>query len=100
MESFVAQEDIDRVEPGQRVRLKVPALPNYTFVGTVNEIAPYADSTSAGEPTFVVRAGLDNERGLLRPGMDARAKIVGSRRPLGYLLIRPFVRWIQMRFWR
>ncbi|NIW35208.1 MAG: GAF domain-containing protein [Gemmatimonadetes bacterium] len=100
VESFVAQEDIDRVEPGQRVRLKVPALPNYTFVGTVNEIAPYADSTSAGEPTFVVRAGLDNERGLLRPGMDARAKIVGSRRPLGYLLIRPFVRWIQMRFWR
>ena len=85
---------------GQRVRLKVPARPNYTFVGTVTEIAPYAQVSSTGEPTFVVRAGLDNERGLLRPGMEARSKIVGARRPIGYLLARPFIRWIQMRFWR
>jgi GAF domain-containing protein len=100
VEAHVSQAHIERVEEGQRVRLKVPALPNYTFVGTVTEIAVYADNTSTGDPTFVVRAGLDNERGLLRPGMDARAKIVGARRPLGYLIARPFVRWSQMRFWR
>ncbi len=100
VEARVAQRDIERVRPGQRVRMKVPARPNYTFVAVVTQIAPYADSTLTSDPTFVVRAGLDNKRGLLKPGVDARAKIVGSRRPLGYLLIRPFVRWIQMRFWR
>ncbi len=100
VEARVAQRDIERVRSGQRLRLKVTALPHYTFVGTVTEIAPYADSTLAGDPTFVVRAGLDNTGGLLRPGMDARAKIVGPRRPIGVLLARPFVRWAQMHFWR
>ncbi|MEE9132892.1 MAG: GAF domain-containing protein [Gemmatimonadota bacterium] len=100
VEARVAQRDIERVRSGQRLRLKVTALPHYTFVGTVTEIAPYADSTLAGDPTFVVRAGLDNTGGLLRPGMDARAKIVGPRRPIGYLLARPFVHWAQMHFWR
>ena len=100
VEARVAQKDIERVQPGQRVRLKVPARPDYIFVGSVTAIAEYADSIYSGEPTFVVRAGLDNSQGLLRPGMEARAKIVGARRPIGYLIARPFVRWFQMRFWQ
>ncbi len=101
VEARVAQRDIERVRPGQRVRLKVPARPNYTFVGTITEVASYADAvTAGGEPTFVVRADLDNDLGLLRAGMEARAKIVGSRYPIGYLLLRPFIRSIQLRFWR
>lgn len=101
LEARVAQLDIERVRSGQRVRLKVAGLPNYTFVGTVTQIAAHADSASStGEPTFVVRAGLDNERGLLRPGMEAKAKIVGAWRPVGYLVLRPLGRWLQMRLWR
>jgi len=100
IEARIAQDDIERVAEGQRVRLKVPARPDYLFVGTVTGIAAYADSTYRGEPTFVVTAGLDNTQGLLRPGMQGRAKIVGARRPIGYLIARPFVRWFQMRFWR
>jgi multidrug efflux pump subunit AcrA (membrane-fusion protein) len=100
VEARVEQSAIERVTPGQRLRLKVPARPDYLFVGTVTDIAAYADSTYRGEPTFVVTAGLDNTQGLLRPGMQARAKIVGDRRPIGYLIARPFVRWFQMRFWR
>ena len=100
VEARVSQRDVERVQAGQRVRLKVSARPAYTFVGTVTYVAAYADSMYRGEPTFVVRAGLDNERGLLRPGMDARAKIVGARRPIGYLMLRPFIQWTQMRFWR
>ena len=52
------------------------------------------------QPTFVVTSGLDNSQALLKPGMEARAKIVGARRPIAYLIARPFVRWFQMRFWR
>lgn len=100
VETRVAQKDIERVARGQRVRLKIPARPDYVFVGTVSQVVAFADSASSGEPTFVVRAGLDNTQGLLRPGMEARAKIVGARRPVGYLIARPFVRWFQMRFWR
>ena len=100
VEARIRQQDIERVRLGQEVRLKVTARPDYLFVGTITEIAPYGDTILAGDPTFVVRAPLDNSEQLLRPGMEARAKIVGSRRPVGYLLARPFVRWIQLRFWR
>jgi hypothetical protein len=101
LEARVAQRDIGRVRVGQRVRLKVPARPDYTFVGTVTEIAAHAEpSVARDEPTVVVRAELDNARALLRPGMEARAKIVGPLRPIGYLLLRPLVRWVQLRFWR
>jgi RND family efflux transporter MFP subunit len=101
VEARVAQSDIARVRRGERIRLRVPARPEYTFVGTVGEIAANADSAaSGGEPTFVVRGSLENQRNLLRPGMEASAKIVGPLRPIGYILLRPLVRWAQLRFWR
>jgi RND family efflux transporter MFP subunit len=101
VESHVAQNDIQRVRIGQPIRVRVAALPMYTFVGTVTSIAAQADSVAPGEePTFIVRAELGNEQDLLRPGMEAKSKIVGSWRPIGWFLIRPFVHWIQLRFWR
>jgi GAF domain-containing protein len=101
VESQVAQSDIQGVQVGRPIRLRVQALPRYTFVGTVTTIAASADSAGPGEePTFLVRADLTNDRALLRPGMEVKAKIVGDRRPIGWMLARPFVRWIQLRFWR
>ncbi|MEN8145816.1 MAG: GAF domain-containing protein [Gemmatimonadota bacterium] len=101
LEARVPQRHIDRVRVGQRVRLKVEARPEHTFVAEVTEIAPQAEAGDGlNEPTFVVRARIDNSRQLLRPGMQARAKIIGDRRPLGWIIIRPLVEWIQIRFWR
>ncbi|MBI4514161.1 MAG: efflux RND transporter periplasmic adaptor subunit [Gemmatimonadetes bacterium] len=101
IEARVADRDIDRVRAGQRVRLKVPSRPEYTFVGTVTEIASHADPPEGrGGSTFAVRAGLENGAGLLKPGMDAKAKIVGSWRPIAALLMRPVIRLIQWHVWR
>ncbi|MBK5096595.1 MAG: GAF domain-containing protein [Gemmatimonadetes bacterium] len=101
LEARVPQRHIDRVRVGQEVRLKVEARPENTFVAGVTEIAPQAEPGEGdAEPTFVVRARIDNSEELLRPGMQARAKIVGDRRPLGWIVIRPLVEWMQLRFWR
>jgi GAF domain-containing protein len=101
VEARVAQRDIDRVRTGQRLRLRTPARPEYTFVGTVTAVAPAADQPAdGGEPTFLVRASLDNSRALLRPGLEARAKIVGALRPVGLIAARPLIRWIRMHLWR
>lgn len=102
LEARIPERHIDRVHVGDRVRLKVIARPEHTFVGEVTRIAPQAEvgETDAARSTFVVRAGIDNSRQLLRPGMEARAKIVGERRPVGWLIIRPLVEWMQLRFWR
>jgi RND family efflux transporter MFP subunit len=102
LEARVPQRHVDRVRVGQQVRLKVEARPEHTFVARVTEIAPQAQAGASeeDEPTFVVRARIDNSEQLLRPGMQARAKIVGDRRPLGWIVIRPLVEWTQLRFWR
>ncbi len=103
LEARIPERHIDRVRVGDRVRLKVISRPEHTFVGEVTRIAPQAEvgeATDGAGSTFVVRAGIDNSRQLLRPGMEARAKIVGERRPVGWLIIRPLVEWMQLRFWR
>jgi len=101
LEARIPQRHIDRVRVGQRVRLKVEARPEHTFIGRVNEIAPQAEpGVGGGESTFVVRAGIDNSEQLLLPGMRARAKVIGDRRPLVWIVIRPLVEWMQLRFWR
>lgn len=102
LEARVPQRHIDRVRVGQRVRLKVEARPELTFAGRVTEIAPQAEpgEDPRADPTFVVRARIDNSGGELRPGMLARAKVVGDRRPLVWIIIRPLVEWMQIRFWR
>ncbi len=100
IESRVAQHDIGRVREGQEIRVRASARPEYTFVGTVTKIAAHADSLPGGEPTFLVRAEIDNTEGVLRPGMEAKAKIVAGLRPVGWLMVRPLFNWTRMRMWR
>jgi multidrug efflux pump subunit AcrA (membrane-fusion protein) len=101
LEARIPQRHIDRVRLGQEVKLKVEARPEHTFIGQVTEIAPQAEREEGDDESyFVVRAGIDNSGQLLRPGMQARAKVVGDRRPLGWIIIRPLVEWMQIRFWR
>jgi len=100
VEGQVRQYDIERIQDGYPVRLKVAARPNHTFIGTVTQIAPAARSVLGGDATVTIWADLDNSEGLLRPGLEARAKVVGARRPIGYIIARPLIRWINMTFWR
>ena len=100
VEALIEQHDVDRVQTGLPIRLKVAARPNHTFVGTIVQMSPSATPGPAGDATVTVWGDIDNDEGLLRPGLEARAKIVGARRPVGYLVFRPLIRWIQMRFWR
>ncbi len=100
LEGQVRQYDIERVQNGYPVRLKVAARPNHTFIGTVTQIAPAARSVLGADATVTIWADLDNGEGLLRPGLEARAKVVGARRPIGYIISRPLIRWINMTFWR
>ena len=99
----VRQRDMDRIAVGQRVRLRVDALPQRTFEGRVTFIPPLPLSpSSAGtaEVLFAVRAMVPNPDGLLRPGMAAKARILTARTSvLGRLTRRPS-RWLRLLWWR
>jgi GAF domain-containing protein/multidrug resistance efflux pump len=94
----VDQADIGLIDLDDRVRLRVEAYPAVTYEGRVTAVAPGAD-TLAVPSTFTVRAVLDNGAGLLRPGMDARAKVLTDSRPLWVVLFRRPWRAARMGFW-
>ena len=84
--------------PNDRVRVRVAARPEIRFDGRVSSVAPLAEILD-GEPHYTVRAILDNQSQILRPGMQARARVLTASRPLGYLLIRRPWRWARLHLW-
>ncbi len=99
LEFGVQQRDLDRVQAGQEVRLRVDALPQHTFTGRVTQIGVLPLDTLP-EVLFPVRAAIPNPAGLLRPGMAAHARVLtGSMSAAGRLLRGP-ARWLRLFWWR
>lgn len=95
----VAQRDINRVRPGQEVRLRVDAMPQRTFRGRVTTVGALPVEGDGG-PRYPVRALVPNPTGELRPGMDAWARVLtDNASTLGRLLRAP-VRGIRLLWWR
>ncbi len=95
----VAQRDINRVRPGQEVRLRVDAMPQRTFRGRVTTVGALPVEGD-GDPRYPVRALVPNPTGELRPGMDAWARVLtDDASTLGRLLRAP-VRGIRLLWWR
>jgi HlyD family secretion protein len=77
--ALVDETDIGKVKPGQSATITVDAYPNRTFEGTVLKIEPQAQ-TEQNVTVFPVLVRIQNEEGLLRPGMNTEFEInIGSR---------------------
>lgn len=99
LEFGVPQREIGRVGLGQRVRVRVDALPQRTFEGRVTFLGQLPVDT-VRDVAFPVRALVPNPDGLLRPGMAARAKVLtGATSVLGRLWRGP-ARWLRLQWWR
>ena len=80
----VYEKDIDSVQLGQTVQVKVNSLPNRSFKGRVSLI----DSVVAGDNQVVpVKAELDNPDGLLKSGMFATLEVFTNRTAKALLVI-------------
>ena len=64
--------DTERVRLGQRVEISVGAFPNRTFEGRVSFVAPTVDPATR---TLRIKAEIENEEGVLRPGLFARVSL-------------------------
>jgi HlyD family secretion protein len=77
--TLVDETDIGKIQPGQRATVSVDAFPNRPFRGTVLKIEPQAQ-TEQNVTMFPVLVRIDNEEGLLRPGMNSEVEIHVGRR--------------------
>lgn len=73
---YVTDKEYFRIKPGQPVRVNSSAFPEMTFNGRVARVAPLLRETSRQAR---VEIEIDNEDGLLKPGMFVNAEIEFDR---------------------
>jgi cobalt-zinc-cadmium efflux system membrane fusion protein len=80
----IYEKDLDRIQTGQRVQMKVASLPKRTFQGQISVIG----SVVQGETRVVpVKVQLDNPDGVLKPGMFAELEVLTDRTPAALLAV-------------
>ena len=78
VELGIIERDIERIRLGQRVKVSVDSLPNTTFEGKVDNLAPVIEGKSR---TLTAKVKVENTQGQLLPGMFARAEIAVFEKP-------------------
>lgn len=84
----VPERELNKLAPGQVAKVRVDALPNQTFSGTVDRVSPVID---AGTGTFAVTIAISGESNSLKPGMFGRIAIVHDTRTDSVLVPRSAV---------
>jgi len=78
VELGIIERDIERIRLGQKVKVSVDSLPNKTFEGKVDNLAPVIEGKSR---TLTAKVKVENTQGQLLPGMFARAEIAVFEKP-------------------
>ncbi|AEE96860.1 efflux RND transporter periplasmic adaptor subunit [Mahella australiensis] len=77
MDIQVAEADISKIQKGQSVNIKVDAVPDQTYNGTVTMISPTPDPRSQNYPVSIQ---IDNKGNYLKAGMFARAELAVDKK--------------------
>ncbi len=83
--TLVDETDMGDVESGMTSRVTVEAYPGRPFVGLVEKIEPQA-VVEQSVTMFPVIVQLDNQSGLLKPGMNAEVEILINEAPGVHLI--------------
>ncbi|MBD2516576.1 efflux RND transporter periplasmic adaptor subunit [Nostoc sp. FACHB-973] len=80
----IYEKDLDKIKTGQRVNVKVAAVPNRIFTGRIAVI----NSVVAGDTRVVpVKAEINNPGGVLKPGMFAELEVLTNQTSSDVLII-------------
>jgi hypothetical protein len=90
---------VSRVLPGQEVRVRVDAMPQHTFSGIVSSVGQLPLDSTAGV-RYPVRALVANRGGILKPDMEAYARVLTAPMSAADRSIRAPRRWARLIWWR
>lgn len=76
--TWVNEVDVDKLEVGQEVRIRLDALPGPTFNGSITSIAALGHEKEGDKnvKVFDVQIGIAEEDSRLKPGMTATCEVV------------------------
>jgi multidrug efflux pump subunit AcrA (membrane-fusion protein) len=102
-EVAVPEGESAQIRIGQRIGLKVRALPHETFTAEVVRVAPSARAADPAKPEevgrVVVYCRLDGPVEGLRPGMTGYARIYAEERSVGGYILDRAIRFVRTEFW-
>jgi len=94
----IDEEEVNLLHAGRWGDVKLDAFPTRTFTGIVDVVSPTSEAKGDGR-VFYARLGIPNHDGLLRSGMQGRAKISAGWYPVGYVLFRRIGMWAYGKLW-
>jgi putative peptide zinc metalloprotease protein len=105
VEVQLPEYDMEGVEVGAHATVKLYAYPNSPLQGKVLSIQPAAVPSSTEQQMvsivrmFQVLIEVEKPPFALKAGMTGYAKISAGFKPLGLLLARPMLRFVQIEVW-
>jgi len=94
----VPEVDISLVQPGAGAGIKLESFPTRTFHGKVVVVSPKGEVQGENR-VFYARLEVPNDEGLMRSGMQGRAKISVGWHPAGYVFFRDLGIWAWSKLW-
>ncbi|MCI0392275.1 MAG: HlyD family efflux transporter periplasmic adaptor subunit [Acidobacteria bacterium] len=95
----VPEREIGDVRAGHPVRLKVRAYPDRVFRGVVSKIGGESEQDQYDQATYRVELTIENNDGLLRPGMTAFARIDFDRKIIASILLHKTKQALRPELW-
>lgn len=72
----IYEKDLEKIQIGQGVNIRVPSLPNQGFTGRITRISPIVENADRVIP---VRVRINNQNNQLKPGMFAELEIITEK---------------------
>lgn len=95
----VPEREIGDIRAGHSVRLKARAFPDQTFRGTVTKIGGESELDASGQTVYRVELTVENNEGLLRPGMTAFARIDFDQQMIGRIVLHKIKQTLRPELW-
>ncbi len=94
----IDESDAAHLHPGEKTSVKLLAYPSRTFTGTVTIVSPRTEVAGDRRVVFA-RVDVPNGDGVLRPGMQGRAKVSTGWHSAGFVFFRRPAMWIAEKMW-
>lgn len=94
----ISEEEFGLLRSGLHGSVKLDSFPLQTYTGSLGTLSPKAE-TQGDDQVFFARLAVANPKGLLRAGMQGRAKIFVGWYPVGYVWFRQPGVWAYRELW-
>ena len=95
----VPEQELGDIRLSQSVRVKSRTYPDRVFRGGISKVGGESELNENGQRTYRVELTIENQEGLLRPGMTIFARADFGRRPIAWLLAHKLKQALRPELW-